>query len=243
MKQHTASAASVAPRHFRAKVYMSWSIHQMQQIVFSLVVVQHATCLRLDRDPSFSLHVQFVQNLLVTSRLDRASELQQPVTERTLAMINMSYDTEVAESLDGDSGDSHLKFRRGLLDVTLRGRLELSQAMERFVWGEGSKGMTSCPARVTEGLCESKALSHESVVDVASMHLMELPKSSRGRTASPGDAQMAVSKRKPKYNTYDTYIAGQAGHIPRLKTLHWFHCPNVRYCKAHLNEPSALRIN
>ena len=75
------------------------------------MVVYHGAGLRLNGDASFALHVQLVKELLLPTRFDGASKLQQPVTERAFAMINMRDDAEVAEAIDGDVGDALLELR------------------------------------------------------------------------------------------------------------------------------------
>lgn len=72
----------------------------MQQIIIPLVIVYHTAGLRLHGNPPLPLNVQFIQDLLIASRLNRASEFEQPVTERTLPMINMCHYTEIPESFD-----------------------------------------------------------------------------------------------------------------------------------------------
>ena len=55
---------------------MSRGINQMEQIVLPVMIIDHRTCLRLDRNTSFPFDVQLVQHLLVRSRLDRARQFQ-----------------------------------------------------------------------------------------------------------------------------------------------------------------------
>ena len=55
---------------------MSRCINQMEQIVLPVVIIDHRTCLRLDRDAPFPFNVQLVQHLLVRPRLDRARQFQ-----------------------------------------------------------------------------------------------------------------------------------------------------------------------
>lgn len=76
----------------------------MQQVVVAIVVVDHGARLRLYRDAAFSLHIEFIQDLLVTTSLDCTCKLQQPVAERALAMVDMRDNAEVAEPLDGYPG-------------------------------------------------------------------------------------------------------------------------------------------
>ena len=80
----------------------------MKQVVKTLVVVDHTTCLRLDCDPTLPLNVELVENLLLSSSLDSARKLKQPVAKRALAMVDMSNDTEVA-----------IPFKRNICDSSL----------------------------------------------------------------------------------------------------------------------------
>ena len=83
----------------------------MKQIVLSIEIVQHTTRLCLDCDAPLPLHIQLIQYLLIASWLNGARELKEPITEGTLAMIDMSHDTEVPKSLDRYSGDAALKLQ------------------------------------------------------------------------------------------------------------------------------------
>lgn len=78
----------------------------------SFVIVQHTTGLRLHRDTSFTFHIQLIEDLLVPARQDGPGELEQPVTEGGLAMINVSDNAEVAEPFDGDGGDASFELGR-----------------------------------------------------------------------------------------------------------------------------------
>jgi hypothetical protein len=78
----------------------------MQQIVLSLVIVQHATCLRLHGNTSFPLHVQLVQHLLVAPGLNGARELEKPVAEGALAMVDVSDNAEVTKAFNWDGSNS-----------------------------------------------------------------------------------------------------------------------------------------
>jgi hypothetical protein len=100
----------------------------MQQIVFSLVIVQHAACLRLHCDAALSLNIQFVQDLFIPTLLDCARELQKTVTERTFAMVDMSNNAKVPKAFNWDGGDSLLEVGivplSGMGSEAFRGGLE-----------------------------------------------------------------------------------------------------------------------
>lgn len=121
----------------------------MQQVVFPLVVVQHATGLGLDGDAAFSLDIQLVQNLLVAAGFDGASQLQQAVAERALAMVDMGDDAEVPEAVDGNCGNA--AFEVGL-------RAYLNRGGEEAYGGR----QQSCPetAGSYAGACNPKPWSH-----------------------------------------------------------------------------------
>ncbi len=72
----------------------------MKEIVFVLVFIQHAACLRLDGDATLALYIELIQYLLVPPRLDRACELEEAVAERALSMVDVGNNAEVAISLD-----------------------------------------------------------------------------------------------------------------------------------------------
>lgn len=77
---------------------MARGIYEMKQIVFPFVTIYHAACLCLDRNTALPLHIQLVEELLLASRFDCACELEEPVAEGTLAMIDMGDDAEVPEA-------------------------------------------------------------------------------------------------------------------------------------------------
>ena len=74
------------------------------------MVVDHRAGLSLNCDASLSLDIQLVKDLLISAHLYRPRELEQPVTECTLAMINVRNDAEVAKAFDGNSGDPPFEF-------------------------------------------------------------------------------------------------------------------------------------
>ena len=81
----------------------------MQQIIFPFMIVYHTASLRLDSNSPFSLDIQFVQDLLIATRRNRACQLQQSIAERALSMIDMCHYTEVPKSFDWNSFDAALK--------------------------------------------------------------------------------------------------------------------------------------
>lgn len=69
----------------------------MKKIILPLVVVQHAAGLCLHRNAALALHIKLIQELLLASRLNCARELEEPVTEGALAMVDMGDNTEISE--------------------------------------------------------------------------------------------------------------------------------------------------
>jgi hypothetical protein len=83
----------------------------MQQIVLAIVIVNHRACLRLDGNASLSFHIQLVEELLLASRLDCPSNLQQAIGECALAMVDVRDDAEIAEAIDWDVSDPPFEVR------------------------------------------------------------------------------------------------------------------------------------
>src|SRR5690606_2106479 len=81
----------------------------MNQIVLALVVVEHGTSLCLYSNASFPLNIQFVENLLIPTRCNCARQLEQPVRQCAFAMVDVSNDAEVSESLKRDRSNSFLE--------------------------------------------------------------------------------------------------------------------------------------
>lgn len=62
--------------------------------------IEHSCCLCFDCNPPFSLNLQLVEVLgLPMALLDGAGELQQPVGQRRLAMVDVRDDREVPDPL------------------------------------------------------------------------------------------------------------------------------------------------
>lgn len=73
------------------------------------MVVEHGTCLSLDSDTSFSLDVEPVQTLGISTFFNDTSNLEQAVTQGTLPMVDVGDDAEIAEALYRDGGDTFLE--------------------------------------------------------------------------------------------------------------------------------------
>ena len=108
----------------------------MQQVVISLVVIQHTACLSLYCDASLTLNVQFIQNLLVPARFDCACEFQQAVAKRALAMIDVCDYAEVAETLGWNGSNAFLEVRLCLwwLSGEVHGRSMEDPTGDRGQW-------------------------------------------------------------------------------------------------------------
>ena len=83
--------------HFPVKIDMSWSVDQIEQIFRSLHRVSHRCRHRLDRDPSFPLHVQRVKRLFPVDQCPTV--LQYAVGKRTFPMINVGNYRKISDSI------------------------------------------------------------------------------------------------------------------------------------------------
>lgn len=127
---------------------MTGGVDEMQKIVVAFVVVYHTAGLGLDGDTTLALDIQLIQDLLVTAGLNGAGELEQSVAESALAMIDVSDDAEVAESLNRDGGDAFFEVRLGSMGDGVAG-------------GGGAKGAQPCGGRGREefgGTASKRAL-------------------------------------------------------------------------------------
>jgi len=82
--------------------------------VEDMPVEEHPDVLGLDGDPPLPLNIHGVEVLLShLPRIDRPSDLQDPVGERGLAMVDVADDGEVADVLNGDgsTGDGSIDDR------------------------------------------------------------------------------------------------------------------------------------
>ena len=86
------------------EVDMAGRVDQVEDVVLAvarLVVEPHG--LRLDGDAALALDVHRIEHLLDhLARLEPAGELDQPVGERRLAVVDMGDDREIADVVDGD---------------------------------------------------------------------------------------------------------------------------------------------
>ena len=79
---------------------MSRSIDQVQHVLLALVDIFHLDRVALDRDSLFALEVHIVQHLSLQFALrKRLGRFEQAIGKRTLAVIDMRYDTEIADIL------------------------------------------------------------------------------------------------------------------------------------------------
>ena len=80
-------------------------VEAVGQAVARLVLEAHRA--RLDRDPLLALEVHRIEDLAHhLARLDRVGQLQQPVGERGLAVIDVGDDREVAQAVLGDGHEA-----------------------------------------------------------------------------------------------------------------------------------------
>ncbi len=71
---------------------------QLVGLAVSLRVVEDAHCLGLDRDAALALEIHRVEHLRAhRARIDRVRELEDPVGERRLAVVDVRDDREVAD--------------------------------------------------------------------------------------------------------------------------------------------------
>jgi hypothetical protein len=82
------------------------------------MLVYHTTSLRLDSNPPLSFNVQFIEDLLIATRRNRARQLKQSITERALPMINVCHYTEVPKSFNWNSLNPALKLGKRLLSLS-----------------------------------------------------------------------------------------------------------------------------
>lgn len=84
---------------------MAGRVDQVQEVVETVVVVDHGAGLGFDGDAALALDLERVEDLLVgRGRGDGAGDLEQSVGERGFAMVDVGDDAEVAKPRDGDGG-------------------------------------------------------------------------------------------------------------------------------------------
>ena len=82
-------------RHLVREVYVSWSINQVQNILFALISIFHLDGVTLDGDTTLTLQIHIVEHLSL-SDLYSLSILQQTVCQSRLAMVNVSNNAEIS---------------------------------------------------------------------------------------------------------------------------------------------------
>jgi hypothetical protein len=92
-------------------------VDQVQHVVQTLVVVKHSTCLSLDCDASLSLYVESIQTLSISTFFYDTSDFQQAVAQRTLSMIDVGDNAEVAKALYRDGSYTCLELGSHLSDL------------------------------------------------------------------------------------------------------------------------------
>ncbi len=83
---------------------MTGGVDQVQVVGLAVVgAIVDADGLGLDRDPALALELHRVEQLRdVLARVDSAGELEDPVGERRLAVVDVGDDREVADPVHGD---------------------------------------------------------------------------------------------------------------------------------------------
>ena len=97
--QQRAFARGQRPRDFVAEVHVAGRIDQVELVGVAVArLVHHAHGMGLDGDAALPLQVHIVEDLgLHLAISHRAGELQQPVAERRLAVVDVGDDGEVAK--------------------------------------------------------------------------------------------------------------------------------------------------
>ena len=125
-QQHRTLAGGQRPRHLVGEVDVAGGVDQMQDMLFSGVgaggnLPRQPDVLRLDRDAAFPLDVHPVEVLGAHRPLvDDAGELQHPVGQCRLAVVDVGDDAEVpnlrrrGEGLVGETADGNLLVKPGL---------------------------------------------------------------------------------------------------------------------------------
>lgn len=107
----TSTATGITSRHLCSEVYVTRRVDQMEHVVQALVVVQHSTRLSLDGDASFSLDIELVQDLSISTLFDDSGQLEQAIAQGALSVIDVGDNAEVAKAVYGNGGDALLQLR------------------------------------------------------------------------------------------------------------------------------------
>ena len=79
---------------------MSRGVNQVERVFLAVLHIIHLDCVALDGDAAFALQVHVVKNLgLHILAGNRVGVLEQPVGQRTLAVVDVRHDAEVAYCL------------------------------------------------------------------------------------------------------------------------------------------------
>ena len=93
-------AASQAARNFVLKVDVPRRVDQVQLVLLALIFIMHRHGAGFDGDSPLPLQVHVVEHLLAQfSLFDRAGLLQQPIGQRTLAVVDVGDDRKIANVL------------------------------------------------------------------------------------------------------------------------------------------------
>ena len=94
-----------AARDLVGEVHVPWGVDQVQVVDLAVAgPVGDPNRLRLDRDPALALELHRVEELRPVLGADGARQLQQPVGERRLAVVDVGDDREVANPVHGVEG-------------------------------------------------------------------------------------------------------------------------------------------
>ncbi len=123
-QQHRALARLQRPRHLVGEVDVTRCVDQMKDVIRAVEVPGQPDVLRLDRDAAFAFDVHPVQVLRAHIAVgDHAGELQHPVGQRGLAVVDVGDDAEVpnlrrrGEGLVGETAYGNLLVRRPIAGV------------------------------------------------------------------------------------------------------------------------------
>ncbi len=114
-QQHRALAGGQGSRHLIGEVDMARGVDQMQDVIGVAHPPGQPHVLRLDRDPAFALDVHPVEVLGAHRPLvDHPGELQHPIGQRRLAVVDVGDDAEIPnlrrrrEGCVGETTDGNL---------------------------------------------------------------------------------------------------------------------------------------
>ena len=92
-------------RDFVGEVDVAGGVDEVQLVGLALVAVFHPHRAGLDRDPALPLELHVVEHLLLElPLLHRAGELEEPVGQRALAVVDVGDDREVANTCEVHGG-------------------------------------------------------------------------------------------------------------------------------------------